>query len=166
MKFGSSIISPSDKLSWTVKSVRHNETRAPTLPYLLKFLASPPFSAASGQTSYARVCFQGICMKTSDFLNLVFQHRASHIPEAAVATYSATPPSLPAPFKSIFSSTVYFFLVMNSYLCLLELLSFHFSEKRHQTTQKPEPLPVRVPPDIAYRRYSPTPIKDSEPPLQ
>lgn len=113
----------------------HKETPASTLAYLLKFSVIPHFSAVSCQISYARVCFQGIHMKASGFLNLIFQHRAPHIPEAVVATYGAVPPSpLPTPVKSMFSglfSLLIFSLAMNSYLCLLEFPSFHFSEKRH-----------------------------------
>jgi len=118
-------------LSWTAKFVRHKETRAPTLPYLLEFSVSPPFFAVFGQISYASVCFQGSRMKAIGFLDLVLQHRISHISEAAVATRGAGPPSYTCQ-KHLFSTVSFIcFLVMNSYLYLLELLSFNFSEKRH-----------------------------------
>lgn len=102
--------------------MRHKETHAPTLPYLFKFSVSPPFSAVSSQISYARVCFQGIRVKASGFLNLVLQHRASHTPEVAVATYGAAPPSpLPTPVKNIFSILFHLFVCL--FVSSYELLS-------------------------------------------
>lgn len=98
--------------------MRHNETHTALMSYLLRFSVTPPFFAASGQISCARVCFQGIHMKAGGFLNLVFQHRASHIPEAVVATMIPHHALLFLYLSKASFQYFFFFLVVNTYLCL------------------------------------------------
>lgn len=172
MKLGCAITNPSKNLSQTAKFVRHKETHALTLPYLLKFSLSSPFSAFSVQISYVWVPFQGKSMEVSGFLSdLPIFLRQQLLPTVQQCFLLFL--YLPNHLFTTFLFVYYFFLLRNSYLCFLELLLLCFWETKkvyssgaHQTIQKLEPLPLRVLLDILYSWDSLTAVEDSEPPLQ